>query len=537
MREYKLKGERRPAKPYVRPPKAPRRTDTPIHNTKDIIAPLPTVFIPSDYQKAIFDFAENGKGCAIIEAVAGSGKSTVLLMIANNFPRRQKALFLAFNKNIAEYLSTRVPNNVLSKTFHSICYGALQDFYRVSKLNLDIYKVYNITSGLLKGKEERKYIRYVTKLVSLAKNVGIGVLIPDEEESWYDLIAHQDLTLEDTMLSEKRAIEISQQVLSISTKEGRESVDFDDLIYLSLYHKIKFPKYSWILVDEAQDVNSCQIEIVKKILTPDGRAIFVGDCNQGIYQFRGADVNSMNIIKESFNCKVLPLSISYRCPKSVVQLAQKMVPEIQYKEDAEEGIVECLNSYGVNFFTNSDVILCRNTAPLVGLAYNLIVNGVGCRIVGKDIGANLITIIKKQSANTLLELKSDLVVYMEKEKAKYIERKNPMAALNVEDNVTCILNIISKMQDGSVIKLMDFITRMFDDTDTNLLTLSTCHRAKGMEYDRVFILDKEKYMPSKYARLEHHLKQEKNIEYVAVTRAKKELYFITTEGFNKNVKS
>ena len=214
-----------------------------------------------------------------------------------------------------------------------------------------------------------------------------------------------------------------------------------------------------------------------------------------------------------------------------------MVPEIQYKEDAEEGIVECLNSYGVNFFTNSDVILCRNTAPLVGLAYNLIVNGVGCRIVGKDIGANLITIIKKQSANTLLELKSDLVVYMEKEKAKYIERKNPMAALNVEDNVTCILNIISKMQDGSVIKLMDFITRMFDDTDTNLLTLSTCHRAKGMEYDRVFILDKEKYMPSKYARLEHHLKQEKNIEYVAVTRAKKELYFITTEGFNKNVKS
>jgi len=73
-----------------------------------------------------------------------------------------------------------------------------------------------------------------------------------------------------------------------------------------------------------------------------------------------------------------------------------------------------------------------------------------------------------------------------------------------------------------------------DNRDGSVLTLATVHKSKGLEWDRVFILD-PKLMPSKYARQQWQLDQETNIHYVAITRARQELYYIDSEGFQKPI--
>lgn len=81
---------------------------------------------PSKYQSAIFDFIAKSHGNLLIEAVAGSGKTTTIVESLKLLGDVSSILFLAFNKSIAEELTKRVPKNVQAKTFHSVCYGAIR---------------------------------------------------------------------------------------------------------------------------------------------------------------------------------------------------------------------------------------------------------------------------------------------------------------------------------------------------------------------------------------------------------------------------
>ena len=88
-------------------------------------------FKPSKFQQAIYDFITDGKGNAVVSAVAGSGKTTTLLNALKLIPTNKRVLFLAFNKSIAKELQERVPNtpNIHVKTVHGFGYSSLlQDF-------------------------------------------------------------------------------------------------------------------------------------------------------------------------------------------------------------------------------------------------------------------------------------------------------------------------------------------------------------------------------------------------------------------------
>ncbi len=203
---------------------------------------------------------------------------------------------------------------------------------------------------------------------------------------------------------------------------------------------------------------------------------------------------------------------------------------IESHPSAPEGTVKHLETYSVPDVPPSGCILCRNTAPLVAFAYSLMKRDVSCRILGRDIGASLISVVKKLRPINLEDLDKKLGVWLEREVNKALaEDRNPE---RLYDQADCLRFFVDSLDEDSrtVDSLLAKIELMFtDQPQATRLTLSTVHKAKGLEFETVFILDMEKYMPSRWATQEWAKVQERNIIYVAVTRAKSTLVYIQSE--------
>lgn len=492
----------------------------------------------SKHQTAIFDFIETGRGSAIVNAVAGSGKTTTIVNALERIPRDRKVLFLAFNKSIAQELSARVPQHVMTGTFHAQGMKAWQRSVG-GRVEVDGKKLRGIAERLLcveedDGKggtryrrtwEHDAYATFVVKLVSLAKGAGMGYLTRDEPDAWQELMDHHDVMLDEG--NEADAIRFARQALKLSNDLGREVIDFDDMLYLPLINNVRFFQNDLVFVDEAQDTNGVQIALLKRMLKPSGRLVAVGDRAQAIYGFRGADSGAMDRIAREFDARELPLSISYRCPKKVVQVAQEIVPHIEAAETAAEGSVRSLVSLREADLTDADAVLARKTAPLVDAAYLLIGRGVGCRILGRDLGQGLVALVKKLQAKGVDRLEQKLEEYREREVAKYVSKGQEEKADAVHDRVDSIKAVIGQLGENerTVPKVIRRIEALFDDNGGRKLTLCTVHKAKGMEWQRVFIL-RPQDMPSPMARQAWQKQQEANLQYVAYTRTQNELIFV-----------
>lgn len=250
---------------------------------------------------------------------------------------------------------------------------------------------------------------------------------------------------------------------------------------------------------------------------------------QAIYGFRGSDSESMNLFADDFNATRLPLSISYRCPRAVVEFAQQWVSHIQAAPGAKEGEVVQLAKWDNKVFGPTDLVVCRTTKPLVELAYRMLRDRIPVKIKGKEIGAGIKALINKMNARTLDQLVAKLEVYRDREVQKAVAKGDDGKADSVADKVNCILFIIDTMDGGAIYDLMQVIDGLFSDKIENATTLSTIHRAKGLEADTVFWLNSSK-CPSPWAKQEWQQQQERNLCYVAVTRAKSKLVLIEEEG-------
>lgn len=198
---------------------------------------------------------------------------------------------------------------------------------------------------------------------------------------------------------------------------------------------------------------------------------------------------------------------------------------------APDGLVATLPSYSAATFQRGSAVLCRNTAPLVAFAYSLLQRDVPCRILGRDIGAQLASVVKKMHCDDLETLRERLRSWHSRELD--LAAKEDRSPERVSDQYACLVFFISSLDSDafSVRDLLAKIELMFtDDSDhgSKRVTLSTIHKAKGLEYPTVFLLDRN-LLPSRYARLPWQQKQEKNLLYVAVTRAKETLYYISSD--------
>ena len=505
-------------------------------------------FTPSPQQAAVIDFVKNGKGSAFVEAVAGAGKTTTLIQAIRE--ARGYVAFCAYNKKISDEIAEKVSrlnlgNRVRVGTFHSFGWGAWRRAYPKCRLDGRVKQqmVSEFVRNLLQVEGDElvsdfKVIEPVVhKLIGFAKQRGLGLFgqIGDTRE-WHEIVDHFDLAyeIEDESLIDV-AIRAAIAGLRHSCHIAKEIIDFDDMIYMPIVTGAKMWGNDWVFVDEAQDTNPSRRALVRKMLSGRGRALFVGDRHQAIYGFTGADNDAIDQIIRDFRCTTLPLTVTYRCPKAVVDEARQVVSHIRAHETAPQGSTVTIEEPTFlalikDLDPNRDAIICRNTKPLVALAYQMIRNGVGCYVEGRDIGVGLIKLANRWSVKNIESLRDKLTAYSERETGKLIAKGKEIQAQMLSDRVDTLLAIM----DGCHTRqdLTDRISSLFKDepnkhqNSKNLVTLCTAHRSKGREWDRVFLLGRNLYMPSVYARQQWQQDQENNLIYVAITRAKETLVYV-----------
>lgn len=496
-------------------------------------APLTLPRTLSPQQANVVDWGRDGSGSAFVEAVAGAGKTTTLIELLK--VTEGSVAFAAYNKAIATEIGDKVKklelgNRIRVGTYHSFGFSAWRRIY--PNVKVDDKEKENRTERFLAAASVTEAVwPLVHKLVSLAKQRALGVFgsIADESQ-WYDIVEHFDLAyeVEDEELIEigvKAAIRVLRKHLEVS----KELINFDDMIYAPIATGCRMWENDWVLTDEAQDTNPARHALARKMLRPGGRSCWVGDRAQSIYGFSGADSDAIDKIVRDFRCTVLPLTVTYRCTKAVVAEARKVVDHIEAHESAPEGVVRCIEAIDIaqEKLTASDAILCRNTKPLVEEAYKCIRRGIACHVEGRDIGVGLLKLVNRFQAKSVNVLLDKLDAFLERETQKLVAKGKETQAEMMADKVETVKVIAEGC--ATVDQVRTKIAAMFlDSGDIAIptLTFSTVHKAKGREWNRVYILGYETLMPSRFARQEWQLIQEANIKYVAVTRAKQELVLI-----------
>lgn len=489
----------------------------------------------SPQQTDVFDEVKNlGGGSLRVDAVAGSGKTTTLVHAAGLMDGR--VAFGAFNKKIADEIKVRVAHhrNITAGTMHS--FGLRAWTAMIGQSEIDGRKLDNIMDVLRVPYELHAFTK---ACVSAIKGNGI----PLAEVTQMQLITYCDhfdfweKLPESFDRGDRDPFEWVRPLLEASNDRAHEGyIDFDDMLYMPLTYGRIEAEYDWVLIDEAQDTNWVRRQLAARLLKPGGRCVAVGDPHQAIYGFTGADADAMDLITSQFQCKFMPLTVTYRCPKKVVEFARQWVSHITAADSAPDGEVSLKTDeeWGellrdASNFTANDAILCRNTKPIVGLALSMIRRGIGARVEGREIGQQLNNLIRRfKTARNLNDLQSKLEGYLYKETKKLNDRGQKQKAAELTDKVDSLVAVIESVRpSGDIPAVTQRITSLFGDTEpgrpARVCTLSTVHKAKGREWERVYLLGRETLMPSKWARQDWELQQEKNLIYVAATRAKKQL--------------
>jgi len=189
---------------------------------------------------------------------------------------------------------------------------------------------------------------------------------------------------------------------------------------------------------------------------------------------------------------------------------------------------------GIQDFRPGDAILCRLTRPVVAAAFALIRRRVACHVLGRDIGKGLVDLVRKAKslqAGTVEAFGRWLDDYESREAARLRDKNKAAQAGLLGDKCDTIRVFMEQLgPDDLMPRLIAEIERLFVDNGTgqqSMVVLSTIHKFKGMEATRVFVLDAGLYMPCPWARGSGwEMQGERNLMYVAATRARHELRYI-----------
>lgn len=552
-------------------------------------SPLPLSATLTEQQQACVQWARNPVGHLIIEAVAGSGKTytimQMIIMIVNilheNGVKPQKLIALmAFNAKVRDELKHRVNQLGLSawvevNTVHGFGFAAYKKAHGPTAPNN--FKLSDILAPWLKQHRLNwELSKPITTAVSIAKDSGMGIFFPNNTAEWRRLIAYHDLSWNEEKLPLNLFLTLASDLFHKSLLDTSK-IDFSDMIYMPLKNNLPFPQFDFVFIDEAQDTNATRREVAKRMLQegdslshilipqqtpggtcwynpdhpdcqdgkvlweepqPAGHLIAVGDRHQAIYGFTGADNDALDLIKKEFSASELPLSTCFRCAKSIISHAQKLVSHIQPRCGAITGEVilsmpeynfhENLFAHGTEHSYQTSAILCRKNAPLISLAFQLVNKRIPCRIEGKDTGQELIKLCKKFKATDKPSLLSALNTHLREQSAKL-----PAYKLDIlSDKISAITFVLQLPHITSLTLFYQTLEQLFSDYDPNSppkLTLSSIHKSKGLEWPTVYLLGRNAWMPSPFATQPWMQEQETNLTYVAITRAMEKLIEVHVE--------
>lgn len=523
---------------------------------------------PSNEQVDLLHFLLKEKGHAVVNAVAGSGKTTTLRMLAAYAKRAglEKMVYLAFNRVLAESIAEKLPATSRVTTIHAFAFHAIKIHFKQFDFPAQI--------------DDRKYAKILRRLRDTAcdtqealfalEDVGVKergggdspslrkkiyrVLESKILDLWHfaritltplepgSLVALRGLYNLDLSPSEvRRFVPILHALASEGSRSLRQVLDFDDMLYQVARGNVEVPfRYDLVLVDEAQDLSNAQRAIVLKAVSPQGRVVAVGDPRQAIYHFAGANASAFSALVTDLGAKEFPLSVCYRCPPNHVALVKSIVPQIQAVPGRAAGEVCGLDPLRLPEKVQAgDLIVCRMVAPLVSVLFSLLRRGVQARIRGRDIGAGLCSVVAllgervEDEGRTWAEGREGALRAwfwgeedaLRKELDLGEEDSHPRLTA-LRDKTDTLRAFFSATPNKTALELETRIAEIFADEEA-AVWLSSVHRAKGLEADRVFVLYPG-LLPLETVRGEEQERQEWNLRYVALTRAKKDLFLVGT---------
>lgn len=467
-------------------------------------------------QSTIIEAINSGNLC--INARAGCGKTSTAAMAAP-YMQAPTILASAFNKKNALDLEAKLPPNITCATHNSLGHRAVASLLG-KRPRLATSKLFRLAKDMtLKHKEFGDTLKLaraarIAGLVPSSCRFSHKGLLPDTPENWEALADTNDCDA---------PIYLARNLLSISISATfAGTIDFDDQLYFAACFGAPLPTFSLGIVDEAQDLNALQHRMMERCVKDS--LIYIGDPAQAIYAFRGALCNSMDLLAKTFPAPTLPLSVSFRCPKAVIEEAQAFVPDIQPFEGAPDGSVQRLQHDWALEDLRSATVLCRTNAPLLSLAMALLAAGIPCEMAGRDLGKSLAKVVKEvaPSSTTIQEFKTAL--------ARWADRKiqaKPKRVHMIQDQENSLLALASGCPDTTT--LLARIKEIFSPTTAaNPVHLSTIHRAKGLEWPKIFILNVDLIggWPNQSP---EQVQQERNLHYVAITRAQQDLIYINRD--------
>ena len=291
-----------------------------------------------------YEAVVNTKGPCLVIAGAGSGKTKVLTHKIAYIMQEENAkpwdiLAITFTNTAANEMKERIANLVGDNvkdmwvgTFHSICVRILRRF--IDRIGFD-------TSFIIFDTSDQK-----TLIKNCLKDLAIDDKLFNERSVQSEISNAKNDMLEPFQYTAKAMGDYRKEkiatVYELYQKRLKENnaIDFDDIINYTIKILMENPdvleyysnKFKYVLVDEYQDTNKAQFTLITLLASKNGNITVVGDNDQGIYSFRGADIsNILNFEKDFPGTKIIKLEQNYRCTGNILKAANAVIKNNEVK--------------------------------------------------------------------------------------------------------------------------------------------------------------------------------------------------------------
>ncbi len=489
----------------------------------------------SDEQTAIHNHMESGTEHLVVDALAGTGKTTTMSHGIELAPEEKK-LYVVFNKKNVEEGKKKIRDprcQIMSLNGLGFRYVIRAWPGSEPKDTVEFDRVRACGPQTQGAEMPGSVCAEIVKIVAFAKNTCPFAKHADlmriaESRGFGPSDAHESAgwTIEQFCQIALDAMQMAKTV-----RDSLKRISFNDQIWLPVVNGWARGWFDLVVVDECQDMNATQLILAQKAMKKGGRMVLVGDPNQAIYAFRGADVRGMERLKVALNAKVLPLTTTYRCPAKVVATAKRLVPTYQAAPTAAEGVERmATEAMMLKEVKIGDAVISRKNGPLMGLCLALLRSGIPARIEGRDIGKKLLKVIQDLKASTVPAFVTAVESWGDRKAAKAAAMRDgggEELAQEINDTVETLLAVADEA--GSVTEIESRINNLFSDTAEGprpAVVLSSVHKAKGLEWKRIYLLQ-----GTFTKNWSTEASEERNIKYVAITRAMSELVWITDQKF------
>lgn len=474
----------------------------------------------SDEQEAIFQWFSGNpeRRNLVVRARGGTGKTTTIM----------------------EGVRRIAGAEIEAETLHTVGYRIVRKYWESCRI--DKRRIWALTDAVAGDQTPDPIKRLVGKLAELAMQVQpFAERGKDLVDLAWDFDLSPDEDWEEDGYDTQAVASLAVKVMGAALEKPRgaggkapgDGISFAEMVYLPVRLGWVRPRYDLVCVDEAQDMNASQI-LLAQGLSRDRIAV-IGDERQAIYGFRGADSGVIDRLLVELQADELGLRTTYRCPQGVVAEAQPYCPDYRAAESNPPGIVRAIAEDKLLAEVGcGDVVLSRVNAPLLSFCLQALKDGKPARVEGKDVAAGLRSLIEKLAKGAA---RASIPAFLERLSRWRDQEANRILRANLRDTEAKLEQLDDKHQMLAALAqgatgIPDLKARLdtvfAEVAEGRCTTFSSVHKAKGLEWKRVFILRSTLRRESfgKGKARPGAAQEESNIAYVAVTRSMAELVWV-----------